>query len=251
MPHLAVAATISESWSDWIGRHREQERGNHESATTLGTLWACALFGFTAPACASTIIYDTFLPDTQWSSGGFAVGNGPGYEIGVSFVPFSSGYLTEIWLAASASTTNPGNMDVNLWADDNGRPGELLWQTPVIDELELNETIPLVLSAPGTLFLSSTERYWLTFAPYADNYVVWHNMNLAFDDLPDFLGQGIARAPDFNDGNWFISFGNNDNVFRIYAETVSVPAPPTLLLVLLGLGALAFARRNPTRRGLP
>jgi hypothetical protein len=216
---------------------------------SLASLLACAMLNLVVPAHASTIIYDTFLPHDHWSGGGFGISPGPGVEIGVSFTPFSTGYLSEIWIAVSAGVTNAGaDLDVILRANNNGFPGEILLLIPVIDELVYNQTTPLVLQLPGNLLLSSHEQYWLTLASHPDNWAIWHNMSLGFDELPPYLGTGIARAPHVLNGEWFIT-GNNDNVFRIYADSIAVPTPGSLLLLLLGLVALAIVQRcmGPSR----
>jgi len=216
---------------------------------SLASLLACAMLSLVAPAHASTIIYDTFLPNDRWSGGGFGFGPDPGVEVGVSFTPFSTGYLSEIWIAVSPGVTNAGaDLDVILRADNNGLPGGILLLIPVIDELVYNQTTPLVLQLPGNLLLSSDEQYWLTLATHPGNWAIWHNMSLGFDDLPPYLGSGVVRAPQILNGEWFIT-RNNDNVFRIYADSITVPTSGSLSLLLLGLAALAIVQKcmGPSR----
>jgi hypothetical protein len=98
----------------------------------------------------------------------------------------------------------------------DGLPGPVLEQFVALG-LELNPTEPVVITASGNTLLESTSTYWLTIAPRGISDAIWNNMSLGFDELPPYLGVGIARQPDVNDGEWFIT-GNNDNVFRLYAE---------------------------------
>lgn len=187
----------------------------------------------TIPGDSSTILYNNFGPgdsyntSASWIVGGFDANNDQmidGYQdVACSFTVTGSSdvYLEEI-VVAPAICSGQNAMDISLFDDNNGEPGQLreFWQ--IANQLgpcgAANPSVQLF--STGTK-LSLGETYWIVLSHPATTEAtgIW-----SFNDQDD---NGIV-AFRHNNGGWF-SGTNIRPAMRVVANT-SAPCPVTTAL---------------------
>ena len=122
-------------------------------------------------------VFDNFGPDMSFDCcSGQGVGSLADQEIGFIFTPSNSGYLSNIYVAAS-TFSGTGEIIFTLYSDNAGEPGA------VLEEFNLSglpdyttDFQPQQIIASGETFLDSSRSYWLTAShPNAPDISVWND----------------------------------------------------------------------------
>jgi hypothetical protein len=179
----------------------------------------------------ATVIYDNFGPGDSFNTlSGYVIADGsmPGF----TFVAEDTGFVTSIDFGMGIfGVDDPQTINFSLFtnADDN-----------IGTELEaFSVTVSHPVGAPGTstgnltgsTLLSSGQQYWLVGSSPGGVGVRWHWNNQG--------DTGVQRA---GDGTLF-EFRTLPT-FRVNADSVPVPEPGALVLLVSGLAAFAALRRR-------
>jgi len=155
---------------------------------------------------------------------------------------FSSAALTRINELAMGHLFGPNVLFVRLHADDNNKPGAVIAQTVVVDQMQplpsdpkVNHP-PVVATFPGATLLEGGTNYWLSLdvdTSVTDAWLAW-NYNITNDRA--------LRADRTDGGPWvtYPQFPEPRGTMRINAT----PVPEPTGVVLFAAVGMALARRR-------
>ena len=200
---------------------------------TVGTALVLAL---AVPSYAD-LIFSTLGPDDTYNVGsGYTIGN-PDWERGnqFSFAAATSFFLDTIELAIGMDTP-PNEINIRLWDDSSGLPGDIIEEINVLDAMgPFGVDNPLVVvNSPGRPILEPDIDYWLTVsAPSTSTHAGW---NLS----PAEMGFYAYRQ---GTGSWTIPTEKYTMAaFRLNGTVV--PVPSAVLLGILGLSVAGVKLRK-------
>jgi hypothetical protein len=186
-------------------------------------------------AARADVIYD----NTMTSTGSTAVTR---FEIGSEVNAAGTARLVTDLLIALTSQHTPGTADLQarLYAADGpgGRPGTLLWEGPVLQDVHLTGDIDLIDFAVPLVLVPDT--------------FVWTVQ--AFNATPNAVGLPTFGPPTVgsSSANWFgdsttgwTQVGGANDPFGARVE--AAPEPSSFLLVLPGLGLVLWRLRSRRR----
>lgn len=193
-----------------------------------------------APAFAQEYAYNTFSSDFGYETlagstvAGAATSNGY-TDTANRFVSLRSGAITELIIAMSHNGQGPNSFDINLRADDNNSPGDIIHTWTITDLAFPFDGMyhdPLRIPVIEQVTLQEGVAYWLDMHATADDsWMVWH-----FTRPPVFETVAQRFAPD---GDW--------NVLQpgfTSAYAVVIPAPAAGGVGCVSLGILLACRRR-------
>ena len=206
-------------------------------ATTALTCGRPASAGFIASDLGPSGSFDA---NAGYTLSGPAAPGGVGYGLAVKFknsdtssVVFGSAQL------ALQFHTGANALKVLLVADSAGLPGATL-ETISLSNIATGPSLVTASSSVGTL-LAPGMTYWLAAVASSDTFMTWNANN---------QGQmnGLAYRVDHGSGPqaWQSASGNPDVAFSI--SPLSIPAPPSLVLLGSGLATLGFSLVGRWRR---
>jgi hypothetical protein len=230
------------------------------SRFTLGFALLAFIFIATAPAQASTTIFTSFTSPPAYSNNASSTSylhvNGTTFspsfsEIAAPFTPTQDTTVDSVDLllgwAAFASANQV--VDVGIYSDSSDEPGTQIGDlTPVTVTAALDADAPAVFTASianvsGPNDLVAGTQYWVVVSPTVDNtFVGW------------FYNQGggtATYAKSINEGTSWTNATGGQLYFDVNGTPTggslapgSTPEPGTLVLLGLGLGAVALRRRQ-------
>jgi hypothetical protein len=135
------------------------------------------------------IAYDNFDPNNSYQPySGLGVGgitaSGLIYDSAVSFIPTSSGYLSDIWIALTLSNHANSN-EFRIWiaADNNGLPGNAIESVVLSNEVLGQPNCcplapPVHISIESDKALVAGQQYWIVAGQAAqDSLAMWHRVD--------------------------------------------------------------------------
>ncbi len=211
----------------------------------LAAFLATAALASGRPASAGFIASDlgpggSFDANTGYTLSGPAASGGIGYGLAVKFK--NSGTSSVVFGSAQLALqfhTGANALKVLLVADSAGLPGATL-ETISFSNIATGPSLVTATSTVGTLLAPGT-TFWLAAVASNDTFMTWNANNQGqMNDLAYRVDHGSGPQP------WQFAAGNPDVAFSI--STLSVPAPPSLVLLGSGLATLGFSLVGRGRR---
>jgi hypothetical protein len=191
-----------------------------------------------APTIAATLVIESFGPGNTYDTSGFLIGTSDYSELAIGFsVPGSAPLkVVTIQIAAQNLSGTPTQLNVQIRADADGSPGQ------IIDSISFTN----ITNQPGGQVLTGTSnqmpvlstagRYWIsasapTLLPEAE--IGWFS--------PPSNALPRPAADRILGGSWeLIDESSNLGVFRITG--IVIPEPTSILLVVSSLSLLVLGR---------
>jgi hypothetical protein len=209
----------------------------------LSFVCSCCLFLISTSAGAAIVTaYDNFGPGDSFLNSAWDIGGGDAdIQIGHTFTPTQSGFLTDLYVAASVINDVTGNRNImfELFSDATGVPG-LVLETFLFTELP-DISVDLTsgsqhVTASGTTFLDSTLSYWLVASALDPRDTLGWNIS-STETAPTYVTKFASSA------DWVIGSSSSKGAFRVQVSTVPIPAAVWLFGSGL-VGLIAVARRR-------
>ena len=143
----------------------------------LSRISISVLFLFLNAGINAATIFDNYGPDMSFDCcTGQGIGSASYHETGFIFSTTSSGYLSDLYVAAS-TVSGSGEIAFALYSDNAGEPGV------VLEEFQLSQLpdfttafSPQHIIASGETYLNSSQSYWLIAShPNAPDTSAWNN----------------------------------------------------------------------------
>ncbi len=226
--------------------------------------WGVAVFGLALACSGQQARADPVFDQSSVAAATVGSLNISDYVSADDFTVSSTVTLTglRVWLADSRGTDDNGVLDYfggtlswGIFANSAGSPGALLASgagTPVLTDTGFNGTgtgvdvviADLVLSGPilvpGTYWLGLHEGVW--GSAYDLTPVFWYASTAGSGATPHGNDDEVSLGSQWIDTADPLNF---KLAFRLSGDLVqTVPEPATAALVLLGLGAMGWARRR-------
>jgi len=197
------------------------------------TLAITVLFLFTAGARAATV-YSNFDPGMTFDCcSGHGVGSQTETQTGFVFTPSASGFLNDIYVAAS-NASGAGEITFSLYNQVASEPGDVLEVFSLSQLPDFNTAFQAQhINAAGTTFLDSSQSYWLVASqPNIPDTSVWNYAN---------TGGALVVLRDTQFDFWWVQ--EHERQFALQVGVSPVPLPPAALLFVSGcIGLLGAAR---------
>ncbi len=190
----------------------------------------CSLLLLFGANTSATSVYDNFSSNLSFDLGaGHGVGSHSDTEIGMVFSPTQSGFLDNVYVAAS-NYDGEGNIEFSLYVDESGKPGSVLEIFNLTNLVDYQTAFPAQkLESNSNTFLELEESYWLIASqPIIPDTAIWHYSGIAGESVVALRDNGIIT-------DWLVT--SHEMQFALQVNVTSVPLPSSIILFISAIAS--------------
>ncbi len=195
----------------------------------------CSLLLLMGGEAIALTVYNNFSSNLSFDvDSGHGVGSNSDLEIGMMFSPTQSGFLDNIYVAAS-KLNGEGNIGFSLYSSVSGEPGNILESFQLSNLVEFQTSFPAQkLESNLTPFLESGKSYWLTaFQPNYPDTVIWNYAGVDEDSV-------VALRDKAVDTDWLIT--SHEMQFALQVNVIPTPLPASIIFFVSGIIGFALPK---------